>query len=612
MPGVKLVCPTCEAGLKLPAAPAVGKRIRCPRCGHVFVYAAPQPRAAEAVGPAAVSGKRSQEASKAARTSQRSSPLRLIAAITGAAVLLIFVALGVLIWSAGAVWRQALVLREDHKPIIGGVRNDQNQAEQNYDDWLGDFAKAKEQAVRERKELLVQVPGSYGFHENGDLLSSRDFRMAVRPHFVLAQATSEIRQPQTVRGSRSWGGITYELVIADSAGKPYAVVDQLKEEPKEAAEQIAALRSVRDQLRRNLEAVDETPEPDRLKAARAALGFLEEHGLTAYQPKELERWLKLAETKDPKNADGQQEVFFEASWWSDVWQLQLEWEPEYRSKFAERLETWKKTHRFRDANRAANMHLVVGMMQMHHSRGEAAKYFRAALAYKPTDRLLQQRLAMAVSQTHRGSSGTGFVAAPGGYVLTNNHVISGKGKLEARLPGNDIPVAVEVIGKDEERDLALLQIKGNAGDSLAPVPLAAERAPGRGEQVAVLGYPLGSLLGQGLKLTTGVVSATPEPGNGFMLILDAKVNPGNSGGPLCDASGNVVGIISMKTGRFVLSFGSPIVESYGMAIPAKEVETFLKSKLPGYRPIQVKSAKVPWNEVDRAVSPSVVMITQSE
>jgi serine protease Do len=88
-----------------------------------------------------------------------------------------------------------------------------------------------------------------------------------------------------------------------------------------------------------------------------------------------------------------------------------------------------------------------------------------------------------------------------------------------------------------------------------------------------------------------------------MYLLDCKVNPGNSGGPLCDKRGQVVGLVSAK------SFSGAGVESYGMAVPSGVVHEFLTANLPDYTPTRAAAASLgEWDEVDRMVSPSVVMI----
>jgi serine protease Do len=135
--------------------------------------------------------------------------------------------------------------------------------------------------------------------------------------------------------------------------------------------------------------------------------------------------------------------------------------------------------------------------------------------------------------------------------------------------------------------------------------LTEARQVGRGQQVAVLGYPLGDLFGGGLKLTTGVISATPEIGNNNHLVLDARVNPGNSGGPLCDAFGNVVGLVTAK------SYGGFSVDSYGLALPCQELDAFLKKHLKNYKPATAGAKKLAWDEVDQQVSGSVLMILKA-
>jgi hypothetical protein len=105
-------------------------------------------------------------------------------------------------------------------------------------------------------------------------------------------------------------------------------------------------------------------------------------------------------------------------------------------------------------------------------------------------------------------------------------------------------------------------------------------------------------------LTRGNVSGqTPD---GYAL-LDCRVNPGNSGGPLCDAAGRVVGVVSAK------SRSSETVESYGLAIPSATVNEFLAKTLPDGAPRAAarSTRKLGWEEVNDRVAPSVVMIVRS-
>jgi S1-C subfamily serine protease len=207
--------------------------------------------------------------------------------------------------------------------------------------------------------------------------------------------------------------------------------------------------------------------------------------------------------------------------------------------------------------------------------------------------------------TVRVAIGTGFVVAPGGYILTNAHVVrSGRDPLLYSDTVKDV-IPAQIIAQDETRDIALLKATIPAGVRLKPIPLASRKL-GRGEQVAALGYPLGPALGTGLKMTTGVISAIPEPANEDMLMLDARINPGNSGGPVCDVHGSVIGMVTQKT----VSNGR--LDSYGMAIPASDLMRFIRRTLKGFKPLTEDSAKKQWDEVDRQVSASVFMIIQPQ
>jgi S1-C subfamily serine protease len=206
------------------------------------------------------------------------------------------------------------------------------------------------------------------------------------------------------------------------------------------------------------------------------------------------------------------------------------------------------------------------------------------------------------------SSGTGFVVAAGGRILTNRHVVSGHGTVSVSFPHRKDPVPARVLARDALRDLALIEAHVPEGVDPRPLRLSGSRTVQRGERVAAFGYPLGTVFGQGLKLTTGVVTALPERGNDNMLLLDAKVNPGNSGGPLCDSSGNVVGMITRMTIGH-LGEGLPL-ESYGLAIPGNELDRFVRQHVSDFKPVPSSSRPLGWEEIDRQVSDSVVMIVQ--
>jgi len=142
---------------------------------------------------------------------------------------------------------------------------------------------------------------------------------------------------------------------------------------------------------------------------------------------------------------------------------------------------------------------------------------------------------------HRRGQGSGLILAPDGYVLTNAHVARAQGGVEVRLSGSSA-VRAERVGLDERTDLAVLRIEA---EGLRALSLADSRRLSVGQLVVAIGNPLGFER----SVTMGVVSALyrslPTPGGGLfdgLVQTDAAVNPGNSGGPLLDAEGAVVGV----------------------------------------------------------------------
>jgi serine protease Do len=158
------------------------------------------------------------------------------------------------------------------------------------------------------------------------------------------------------------------------------------------------------------------------------------------------------------------------------------------------------------------------------------------------------------------SQGSGFVISNDGYVVTNNHVVSGASKVQV-IFDHENKYEADVVGTDEKTDLALLKIKGE-GKTFPTVRFAAT-APRVGEWVVAIGNPFGF----GGTVTAGIVSAHGRdnvgPGPYDFMQIDAAVNKGNSGGPSFNLQGEVVGVNT--------AIYSPTGVSVGIAfaIPAK-------------------------------------------
>ncbi len=134
--------------------------------------------------------------------------------------------------------------------------------------------------------------------------------------------------------------------------------------------------------------------------------------------------------------------------------------------------------------------------------------------------------------------GSGFVISDDGYIVTNNHVIDGADEIEVEFfNGESLPA--EVVGTDDQTDIALLKVESDA--PLKPVPFGNSDAAAVGDWVMAMGNPLG----QGFSVSAGIVSARNRALSGTYddyIQTDAAINRGNSGGPLFNMEGEVVGV----------------------------------------------------------------------
>lgn len=146
-------------------------------------------------------------------------------------------------------------------------------------------------------------------------------------------------------------------------------------------------------------------------------------------------------------------------------------------------------------------------------------------------------------------SGTGF-ALNNGYIATNYHVVENAKSIKVQgVRGSfNTEYNATVISTDKFNDLAIIKISDSRFNGFGTIPYRVKTSTSEvGEDVFVLGYPLTTTMGDEIKLTTGVISSkTGFQGDISLYQISAPIQPGNSGGPLFDGNGNLIGIVNAK------------------------------------------------------------------
>ena len=185
-----------------------------------------------------------------------------------------------------------------------------------------------------------------------------------------------------------------------------------------------------------------------------------------------------------------------------------------------------------------------------------------------------------VTLTNGAALGSGVIVNSQGYIVTNNHVVSGATTIQVILY-NGTKEPAQLTGADAANDLAVLKIAVPQG-GLTVATLGDSTQLKVGQEVMVIGNPLGDTQ----TVTDGIVSAlkrTVSEGQGGPTInnaiqTDAPINPGNSGGALVDLQGNVVGIPTLTA--IDPEFNTP-ANGVGFAIPSNRVKTILPQIIQG-------------------------------
>ncbi|TPQ36830.1 serine protease [Bradyrhizobium guangdongense] len=186
------------------------------------------------------------------------------------------------------------------------------------------------------------------------------------------------------------------------------------------------------------------------------------------------------------------------------------------------------------------------------------------------------------------STGTGFVVSANGHIVTNHHVIDGcVGDIKGNLTGEATSV-LRVVSRDATNDLALLQAPSTT--TFKDYVRIRDRSIRSGDSIVAIGFPYHGLLTSDFTVTTGIVSSLSGILNDTRhLQISAAVQPGNSGGPLFDTSGQLVGVVVAKLdARTMIKATGTIPENINFAIKTGALRDFLDNSVVPYQTAEPK------------------------
>ena len=201
------------------------------------------------------------------------------------------------------------------------------------------------------------------------------------------------------------------------------------------------------------------------------------------------------------------------------------------------------------------------------------------------------------------SSGSGFIVSRDGFIITNNHVIDGCNEVKIIKETNYINS--QVIQRDVINDLALLKIN-NDNNIFLPISIS---NPELMEDIFVAGFPFGSEISSTIKVTKGIVSSLSGYGNNFSnMQIDAAIQKGNSGGPIFDQRGNVLGVaVSKAPLKYILEKYDTIPENINFGIKSSVVRNFLESN--GIKLVKPNNEKISRTELSKKIINSTVFLS---
>ncbi|WP_371378278.1 S1C family serine protease [Sporomusa aerivorans] len=178
---------------------------------------------------------------------------------------------------------------------------------------------------------------------------------------------------------------------------------------------------------------------------------------------------------------------------------------------------------------------------------------------------------------NRQATATGFFITPT-LIVTNNHVVNAARQIEV-IYNNELKAPATVIRVDPANDLALLEVHG-LEQSVVPLALGQSDTVREGMRIYAVGFPLTAYIGLTAKISEGIVSGTVGyRGDTRQFEISAPIQPGNSGGPLLNENGEVIGVVSAELGRKFVDKTGIIPQNVNFAIKSDGIQNLLGNQL---------------------------------
>ncbi|HKQ36542.1 MAG TPA: tetratricopeptide repeat-containing serine protease family protein [Verrucomicrobiae bacterium] len=229
---------------------------------------------------------------------------------------------------------------------------------------------------------------------------------------------------------------------------------------------------------------------------------------------------------------------------------------------------------------------------------------RRAASFEPKRSYRPQASLAAVNGEPPKGSGTGFFVTEDGYLVTNFHVVSGATSLMVKTRKGNFPA--RVVKSDDKNDLALLKVTGN----FRALPVGNSKETKLGDPVFTIGFPNTDVQGIEPKLTRGDINSLAgikDDPRHFQ--VSVPVQPGNSGGPLVDASGNVVGVVTMRLGDWrTLKLTGALPQNVNYAVKSAHVRELVASVPEAAKKLAVGAASRKFEEIVKQVEDAVAIV----